>query len=132
MDDDADWGQALDTLLGAGDLGGAERFARSIKEPWQSAEALCRVAKLLAESGDRDRAAEVWGHAIRVARFGEESAHAQDSIDSSSVLWEIAADMAHAGQIEDAEGVARAIRNDGKRRRALDAVTKLRAGQPPS
>jgi hypothetical protein len=51
----------------------------------------------------------------------------QDSIDSSSVLWEISEAIAVSGDFRLAEEVANCIKNSEKRQMALDAIAIVRS-----
>jgi hypothetical protein len=127
--DDQDRDQIIDELLMAGDLQGAEAFAQAIKEEWQKAESLARVAKFLASVNQLNEARRIWADAVTTAKAGEDSESLQDSYDSSSVLWEIAEDMALAGEVEAANKIAIAIKNDGKRQRALQGLADIENGR---
>ncbi len=117
--------EVLDQFIAVKDWKGAERFAQSVEELWQRAESLTRLARALAAAGLQPEAKRVRSAAVAVAQEGELSHNPQDSIDSSSVLWELAVDIARSGESELANNVARQIRNTGKRNRALQAVSAL-------
>jgi hypothetical protein len=55
-----------------------------------------------------------------------DSSDLPNSIDSSSVLWEISETTAVSGDFKLAEEVAKGIKNAGKRR-ALDAIARMRS-----
>ena len=99
------------------------------QESWQRAESLCREAKMSAAGGDLERARGLWARAIDVAREGERSESPQESIDCSSVLWEITEEMARAGELAEARRVAQGIRNAWKRSRALGAIEVIEKGR---
>jgi hypothetical protein len=130
--DDQDRDQIIDELLKAGDLRGAEAFARTVEEEWQKAESLARVAKFLASVDKLSEAQRIWADAITTAKAGENSESPQDSHDSSSVLWEIAEDVALAGDVEVANKIAVAIRHDRKRQRALQCLADIENGSKGS
>ena len=130
--DDLDRDEVVDRLLIAGDFLSAESFVNSIEELWQKAESLGRLARAYVASGQINQAKRLWEAAIAVARVGEGSQSPQDSIDSSSVLWEIAEDMASAGELQAAVDVASEIKNTGKRQRALEELRKIRNGEKGS
>jgi hypothetical protein len=103
---------------------GAGIFERldDLRSPWQWAQELAAMARECAGEGRLDHAHRLWAVAIAIAREGEQD------IDCSSVLWEISEDLALAGAWRQADEVALAIRNAGKRRRALDNLAALKAG----
>ena len=127
-DIDLDRTEVIGNFLNAADYQSAESFALSVEGKWQRAESLAQVARELASVGQLNEARRVWGDAISVAQAGEDSWSQQDSLDSSSVLWEIAEDMALAGELENAQRVARGIKNEHKRQRALHYVAEIVAG----
>jgi hypothetical protein len=112
----------------ANNLAAAQNKSLSIEDEWQRAESLAQVARGLASAGQLDYARKIWREAIFVARAGECSRSPQESIGSSSVLWEIAEDMALAGEIECAERTATSIKNEHKRQRALHFVADIVKG----
>jgi nucleotide-binding universal stress UspA family protein len=124
--DETDWLEILNDLLKVGDLGGAEAFAQTVNEPWQRAEALCRVAKVLVKVNDHEGARRVWSEAVAVAQDGERSINIQDSLDCASVLAELSLDMLRAGEVTQAKGVAQSIRNEWGRNRALSIVARVK------
>lgn len=99
--------------------------AGPIHESWQKAEILCHIAKWLAVASKQDQARSMWNEAIAVARDGEQSHDLQDSIDCSSVLGEIALELALIGDVEEARKVARNIKSDPKRASASKALTRI-------
>jgi predicted negative regulator of RcsB-dependent stress response len=103
----------------------AETIAQAIEGKWQRAETLHRIAKLLASVSENNEAQRLWDEAIATARDGERSLPLQDSIDCSSVLCEIATDLATLGYVPQAKEVAKSIKNDTKRIRALARVKYL-------
>ena len=106
----------------------AEAENSSISEnlaDWQKAELLHKIAKSLLEIKAIYRANEVWKKAISIAQAGENSQNIQDSLDSSSVLAEIAESYGADGKIESALELAQKIKNIGKRERAINKITKV-------
>jgi hypothetical protein len=95
---------------------------------WQKAAVLCHIALNLGRAGELDQAKRVWDDAVSLAQQGEANEHTQDSIDSSSVLWEIAEAMATVGEYQRADHVARAISNPGKAGRALAGIAAIARG----
>src|SRR5688572_2274418 len=85
--------------------------------PWQKAETLNRVARLLMQIGDIDSALDVWSKAVGIAQSGENY-----DIDSSSVLAEIAKELSLAGQLAFAKQVAESIQSPGRRENALKQI----------
>ena len=126
--DEPDRTEVIGGFLQSGDYQSAESFAHSIEDEWQKAESLAQIARAMSSAGRLNEARRVWREAIAVAQTGENSQSLQDSLDSSSVLWEIAEDMALAGDIDDARNVAANIKNEHKRQRALSYVTEIAGG----
>ena len=92
---------------------------------WQHAERLAQPARPRVETGDLVGAGEARAEAIAHAREGELTGNRQDSLGSPSVLWEVATDIAREGDIAAARGLARSIRNEGKRSRARASIDGL-------
>ncbi len=90
---------------------------------WQQAELLHSIAKSLHRIKAFYKADEVWGKAIAVAQKGENS-NSQDSIDSSSVLAEIAENFAAEERIEKALSIAQNIKSIGKKERVLRQISE--------
>jgi hypothetical protein len=118
----------MEGFLKSDDYQTAESFAHSIKDEWQRAESLAQIARAMASTGRLNDARRVWREAIAVAQAGENSQNLQDSLDSCSVLWEIAEDMASEGDIDGARKVAMNIKNEHKRQRALSYVAEIAEG----
>lgn len=78
------------------------------------------------------RARRVWGIAIEVARIGEKSESPQDSLDSSSVLSEIAENIATFGDAEYARSVAKSVLHDYIRDRTIASVEQILKGEQGS
>ena len=101
-------------------------------EAWQRAESIARRARELVREGRLEAARSLWIEAVELARKGEKSSGPQDSLDSSSVLWEIAEDMASAGEFEAAGEIAAAIKNERKRQNALRFIADIADGKEGS
>ncbi len=91
---------------------------------WQQAEILHKTAKSLRLIKASFKADEVWKKAIEIAQKGEESLNLQDSLDSSSVLAEIAENFAAEERFENALKTAQEIKNIGKRERVLLQISE--------
>ncbi|MGI8642253.1 MAG: hypothetical protein ACR2MG_20170 [Pyrinomonadaceae bacterium] len=90
---------------------------------WQQAELLHNIAKSLRRTKAVFKADEVWEKAVAVAQKGEDSPSLQDSLDSSSVLAEIAENFAAEEKIEKAFNLAQKIKNVGKKERVLQQIS---------
>ena len=106
----------------------AEAFALTIEPEWEQAEPLAYIARAAWKAHDPERAWRVWSTAAEVAKRGERSESTQDSLDSSSVLWEIAENRAVSGDIEQARYLALTIQNEGKKVRAIECVEAIASG----
>ena len=124
-DDEIDRCEVVSQLLEAGDYQAAEEFALTVRAGWERGESLSVIARAFVANGDLDQAQRVWAEAIATARASEIAGDVQDSIDSSSVLWDIARDMALAGDTGQAFQVATGIKNDGKRKRAFETLAEI-------
>jgi tetratricopeptide (TPR) repeat protein len=113
-------------LLAAAECAALERDTPLV---WQKAEVLTRIAMGFAKANLRQHALRVWEMAMDLARSGETSDDAQESIDSSSVLWEIAENLAAAGYQDEGNRLAHSIKNSVKRHRAIDSVEKKARGK---
>lgn len=80
-----------------------------VELPWHSGEVLCRTASALFQAGAVARAVNTWEAAIACAQLGEQSQDPQESRDSSSVLYEIVANLKIAGRVKRAEEVHQSI-----------------------
>jgi tetratricopeptide (TPR) repeat protein len=100
----------------------ARELAERIEEPWQKAELLFYIAKLLTGVSGYANATGVWQQAIKVARLGQDTQDVQSSLDCSSVLAEIALSLATQNEMTQAIDVARAIKNTWKRGKVLEAI----------
>jgi tetratricopeptide (TPR) repeat protein len=89
---------------------------------WQKAELLHNLAKSLNQAKAIFKADEVWEKAISIAQKGENSI-LQDSLDSSSVLAEIAEYFAAGQKIEKALNIAQNIQNIGHKEKALQNIS---------
>jgi tetratricopeptide (TPR) repeat protein len=94
---------------------------------WQRAHLLNHIAQSFRKAGAYDRADQVWTKAVAIAKLGEASDSAQDSLDSSSVLWDIAAAIASEEDIDKALEIARDIKNPHKRNRAIETVNEIKS-----
>jgi tetratricopeptide (TPR) repeat protein len=102
----------------------AEKVALTEKlAEWQQAELLHGIAKSLRQIKAFYKADEVWEKAIAIAQKGE-SSNPQDSMDSSSVLAEIAENFAAEERIEKALSIAQNIKNIGKKERVLQRISE--------
>ncbi len=90
---------------------------------WQQAELLHKIAKSLRQINAIFKSDEIWEKAIAVAQKGENS-NLQDSLDSSSVLAEIAEHFANEGRIENALDIAQNIQNIGKKESVLRRIAE--------
>lgn len=88
---------------------------------WQKAERLHKIAKSLQKVKAVIRANEIWEKAIEIAQKGEDSPSSQDSIDSSSVLSEIAENFAAEKRFEEATLIAQKLKN--RKERTLQRIT---------
>jgi hypothetical protein len=95
---------------------------------WQKPEELTRLARVYWAAGEQQRAERLWEEAVRLARAVEGGADRQDSLDSSSVLWEIAASVAEAGHLGWAQEIAHRIANPGARQRAIETIARISSG----
>jgi hypothetical protein len=53
-------------------------------------------------------------------------------LDCASVLWEIAESLAGIKEIASANNIAQTIKNDSKRRRALEGIDNIQQGKAGS
>ena len=102
--------------------------SRELAHPLQHGEALCRAARLLARLGDHERAVALLTEASHIVQGGESDESLQEQVDCASVLWEIAETLANVPEIPHAYDVARAIKNEAKRRRAIEGVSTIHQG----
>jgi|GEM_PF-2414362 len=100
----------------------AQKAIEQVDELWQKAELLNRIAYCYFQSCLPNQAFLIWEQAIYTAKFGEQSASLQDSVDSSSVLREIAETLALTNNLEKALEVAESIKSVGKRNDAIKYV----------
>ena len=89
---------------------------------------LNQLARLLFSANEREQAQRLRTEAIAVARLGEASENQQHSLDSSSVLWEIAEDLALLEEWSEAQDVAGAIKSLEKRNHAIIGLERIRSG----
>ena len=90
---------------------------------WQQAELLHKIAKSLYQIKAFYKADEVWEKAIAAAQKSENS-NPQDSLDSSSVLAEIAEHFASEKRIEKALIIAQNIKSIGKKEKVLRRIAE--------
>lgn len=100
-------------------IGAAERMPADWY--WERSEVLAHVAKALHHAGERSAASEQWDAAIGVAKAGEQAA--PDAIDCSAVLWTISKMLAEVGETTKARQVASGIRDERRRRGALEELS---------
>ncbi len=91
---------------------------------WQQAELFHKIAQSLKKNNAIFRAEEVWKKAVLIAQKGENTDNAQENLDCSSVLAEIAEYYARNGKIEQSFNIAQNIKNVGKRERATNKITE--------
>jgi tetratricopeptide (TPR) repeat protein len=91
---------------------------------WQQAELLNQIANSLSRWNAKIKADEVRSRAASVAKEGQLSSDVQDSLDSSSVLAEIAENLAVEDRIEDALRLAETITNLSKRERVVKRISQ--------
>ncbi len=130
-DYDENWEQ-FDLALTSFNLKDAEINAHKLDDNWLIAESLGKVAKAYFPNGDVTKAKTLLLEAVNIPKDGEMEVNPQNSIDSSSVLWELAESLALMGEIEKAEDVAKSIKNEWKRKRALDGLVQISEGKSGS
>lgn len=111
--------QARDAFIA---LKEAEEPANQAPAAWQRAELLNRIARDAFSLGEREESIRILKQAISIAQHGEESESVQDSLDSSSVLWDISQTLAQIGEREKAFEVANSIKSQGKRENAIKSL----------
>jgi tetratricopeptide (TPR) repeat protein len=99
--------------------------ARTNGSEWQRAEALSKIATHLIELGQRAQAMSLLREAVSIAQLGEKQSNLQDSLDSASVIQELAEKLALAGQYEEAQDVANSIKHAFRRERAARVVQNI-------
>lgn len=120
--------ERFDDLLARGDLIRAEVAARALSPDWLRAERLEALSRAAQHAGAGEASRRLTVDALAAARAGERSSVPQDSIDASSVVWEIAEDLALRGEVGAAREVAHSILDSSKRERALQFVAEIAAG----
>ena len=131
MDGDLDREVVVNDLLSSNRFEEAEAFAVTVKSEWEQAESLSHIARAAWKASDPENARRLWSIALEVARRGERSESSQDSLDSSSVLGEIAENLAVIGAFEEARNTALAIQDQRKKEdaiRSVEAIFDGRAG----
>src|SRR6266508_871026 len=99
--------------------------ARTNGNEWQRAEALSKIATHLVELGLRVQAISLLREAVPIAQLGEDQGDVQDSLDSASVIQELAEKLALAGEYEQARQVANSIKHEVRRARAAHRVQDI-------
>jgi tetratricopeptide (TPR) repeat protein len=89
------------------------------------ADALALVGDLLYQAGLKDEAYEVWDEAVAIARKGEAEPNAQHSLDSSSVLGQVAESLALVGDWVMAREIAHYIKSMYKRDRVFERLRTI-------
>jgi tetratricopeptide (TPR) repeat protein len=97
-------------------------LAENISE-WQQAVLLHKIAKSLYKIKAVFKAGELWDKAVAIARKGEDSSSSQDSMDSSSVLAEIAENFAAEERFKEALSISQKIKNIEKKERVLRRIS---------
>jgi len=97
----------------------AETVACLIETKWQIGELLERIARAFISLRDKSTAIRILDNAVLVAREGEKGT---DSLDSSSVLWDISITFFKLGERDKAIEIAEAISDEGKRKRAIETI----------
>jgi tetratricopeptide (TPR) repeat protein len=87
---------------------------------WERAEVLAYIAEVLNKAGQHSAALEQWNAAVSVAKAGDQAD--PNAIDCSAVLWTISKMLAEAGQVEKAREVASEIRDENRRKGALEQL----------
>jgi hypothetical protein len=129
MNEELNREDAVNAFLAAGDIDAAEKYAASIEEDWQRAESLAIIARSCSMSRDLIGACRIWRSAVAAAETGQESLSIQDSLDASSVLSEIAENIASAGDGEYARRVAKCVKYEHRRERTIASVERILRGE---
>ncbi len=95
---------------------------------WRKADVLAKIGRTLLEVGEKERASNLWEHAAEVARLGEATETGHETVNCSSVLWQIAEYLAIMGDLEKAKSRAENIKGNSKRAQAIDTVTRSASG----
>ncbi len=103
----------------------AEALSHLIKNKWQVADLLARIAEAFISLSSKNTAIRILDEAVFIAREGEKSADQGDSLDSSSALWDISITFFKLGERDKAIEVAEGISNEGKRKRAIETILEL-------
>ncbi len=104
----------------------AEHTSESEKlDEWQKAELLHKISKSLRKHNAVFKAEKIREKAVQFARKGEVSGDAQESVDCSSVLAEIAENVASDGEFIKAFEIAQNIKSIGKKERAIKKISEL-------
>jgi len=100
-------------------------IARTNGSEWQRAEALSKIATHLVELGQRAQAISLLREAVPIAQLGEDQGDVQDSLDSASVIRELAEKLALASEYEQAQQVANSIKHEFRRELAAHRVQAI-------
>ncbi len=124
-----DYWHKFESALKKGDLFSAERYARKLDFGFQIAESLTAIARKHFEFGEHDKAFELLTESVDFARADEDSESLQNSLDGSSVLWEITEEFALSGNIEKAKSICESIKDEMKRNRSVENLAKIAKGE---
>ncbi len=132
MDSDEDRDIVVERFLAENRFADAEGYALTLQEDWQRAESLASIARTAWKANEHERALRLWSLAEEAGKLGEGSDSNQDSLDASSVLWEIAENLATVGKVAAAKELARSIFSERKRENALKGVQSIEMGSTGS
>ncbi len=127
--EEKDYWYDFDSAMKSEDLIQAEFFARKIDGEWQIAQSLIMTARKYSDLGQKEKSIELLNEAVRFGRIGEQSESIQDSLDSSSVLAEIAEEIAVVNNLENAKVIAESILNERKRSWSLENLSNIAKGE---
>lgn len=100
----------------------AEASVSQAGELWQQAEMLTHIAQSIFSVGERSESLRILEKAVLIAQLGEQSTDCQESVDSSSVLWEISQILSQIGEDNRAYDIAVSIKSPGKREKAIQSL----------
>jgi hypothetical protein len=100
----------------------ARHAAQEMTAGWEKAECLNRIASIYHRLGDENEALAVWEPAIEAGLAGQQSENRQDSLDASSVLADVALNLARTSKHDLALQTAHAIKNEYKKEQTLKAL----------
>jgi tetratricopeptide (TPR) repeat protein len=95
---------------------------------WQRAEALSKIATHLLEQGQCAQAIGLLREAAQIAQLGQEQCDVQDSLDSASVIGELAEKLALAGDYQQAREIADSIKYQVRRERVAHKIQAIIKG----